>query len=160
MKNKINKIIGIIIDIFTLGVILVFLGTVIYNLIMDQVYINKKVNKKYLTQTDHEIQISEVIAEKVYNAYIEKNKNKIDTFDSKSIEEINEIASKIKIDSEKVDAKALEIYKFADNVYKIKVEFKDENDKTWQMNGKKTMLLIKLDKKKETFKILDMEVGV
>lgn len=168
MKKEIKTIITIvisrIIDIISLLIIVAFLGMLIYNFVVEEIYVHKKSLEKDLVQEDKDIIISEYIAEKIYNAYIEEDSNKVNSmyyiFNNKSAAKIKEISNSIKIDADKVDAKALEIYKIGKKGYRFKVQFKPEEELSYEMNGKNTLVTVKIDPKTKTFKILDMKVGV
>lgn len=165
MKNKkLNKILGIVIDMIVLVGILLFIGIVIFNLITEKVYVKKENDPNKLIKDTRSVQIMEVISEKIYNAFIEQNEKNINqilgNFYNLNQAQINEISSNINIHEEKIDAKVLEIYDLGNNIYRIKTIYKKDEDYSYKMDGKKNIFVVKLNKNKGTFKVLDMKVGV
>ena len=165
MKNKnLNKIIGIFIDIIVLVGILLFIGLVVFNLITEKVYIKKENNPNKLIKDTRSVQIMEVISEKIYSAFVEQDENKINelmgNFYNLNQTQINEISSNININEKNIDAKVLEIYGLGNNIYRIKNIYKKYDDYSYKMDGKKNIFVLKLNKNKGTFKVLDMKVGV
>lgn len=165
MKNKnLNKIIGIFIDIIVLVGILLFIGLVVFNLITEKVYIKKENNPNKLIKDTRSVQIMEVISEKIYSAFVEQDENKINelmgNFYNLNQTQINEISSNININEKNIDAKVLEIYDLGNNIYRIKNIYKKDDDYSYKMDGKKNIFVLKLNKNKGTFKVLDMKVGV
>ncbi len=163
MKN-LNKVIGKIIDIIIIVGILVFLGVIIYNLTVEKINVNKANDPQYLVKDARSLQIMEVISEKIYTAFTEKNQENISQMLGKFYKlndsQIEEISENIEIPEEKIDAKVLEIYDLGNNIYRIKNVYKKEDDYSYKMDGKQNIFVIKLNRNKGTFKILDMKVGV
>lgn len=162
--NKYKKILGKIIDLIIIFAILGVIIYVGYNLVSEKQIVNKTVTESMLTQDERIHQFMEIISEKIYDAFVEQDAKKVDAimgmYVKKNAAQISEIANQIKIDSEKVDAKTLEMYKLNENTYKITSIYKEKGDHSYEMNGKKNTFVIKLNRGTGTFKVLDMKVGV
>lgn len=164
MKKNTKKIIGTIIDWCCIVIILIFIFTYIYNIVIENISVKKENTKENLVVSEREIQYMEYISEKIYKAFTENNKDNVKVmlgnFYKISNQEMIDIGNQLKVNYEEVDAKAIETHEISKDIFRTNIIYQDGQNVSYKNDGKINTFVIKLDRKLETFKILDIKVGV